>query len=76
MNAPQFVINAEGTRTAVLLDLETYEQLLEAWEDQEDVRDGIAALTAIANGEEDVIPFEQAMAEIDARAKDPQGAAG
>ncbi len=67
MNSPHFVTDTDGKRTGVLLDLETYEQLLEAWEDQEDAHDGAAVLTAIAAGEEEVIPFEQAMAELDAR---------
>jgi hypothetical protein len=34
----QFVIDAEGKRIGVLLDLETYERLVEAWEDAEDQR--------------------------------------
>ena len=60
-------MDAHGTRTAVVLDLATFEQLLEALEDLEDLRDGQAALAALAAGEEEAIPFEQAMAEIDAR---------
>ena len=63
MNSPHFVTDADGKRTGVLLDLETYEQLLEAWEELEDARDGTAALAA---GEEEVIPVEVAMAELDA----------
>ena len=66
MNSPQFVTDRDGRRTGVLLDLETYEQLLEAWEDQEDAHDGAATLAAIATGDEEVIPFDQAMAELDA----------
>jgi hypothetical protein len=67
MNGPQFLVDTDGTRTAVLLDLETYEKLLEAWEDREDIRDGTAALAAIAAGEEEVISFAEVMAELDAQ---------
>ncbi len=29
MNSPHFIVDAEGQRTAVILDLATYEQMLE-----------------------------------------------
>ena len=66
MNSPHFVTDADGKRTGVLLDLETYEQLLEAWEELDDIRAYDAAKARIDAGEEEVIPFEAAMAELDA----------
>ncbi len=58
----QFVTDTEGNRTAVILDMETYRQLVEAQEELEDIRAYDAAKAA---GDE-VIPFDQALAEIEA----------
>ncbi len=58
----QFVTDLEGNRTAVILDMETYRQLVEAQEELEDIRAYDAAKAA---GDE-VIPFDQALAEIEA----------
>ncbi|MEK7263298.1 MAG: hypothetical protein AAB071_02165 [Bacteroidota bacterium] len=35
----RFLINEKGKKIGVLLDLQTYEKLLEAYEDLEDIRD-------------------------------------
>ncbi len=59
----QFVTDTEGNRTAVILDMETYRQLVEAQEELEDIRAYDAAKAA---GDE-VIPFDQALAEIEAQ---------
>lgn len=64
--APQFITDTEGNRVAVVIDLATYRQLLEALEDLEDIRAAEEARVALAAGDEEAIPFEQAMAEIDA----------
>ncbi len=58
----QFVTDTEGNRTAVILDMDTYRQLVEAQEELEDIRAYDAAKAA---GDE-VIPFDQALAEIEA----------
>ena len=63
----RYLIDAEGKRVAVVLDIATWERILEELEDLEDIRDGEAALAALAAGEEEAIPFDQAMAEIDAQ---------
>ncbi len=66
MNAPQYVTDAEGNRTAVLLDLPSYRELLERLEELED----IAVAHAAGQEEGDVLPYDQAMAEVHAeRAK-------
>ncbi len=59
----QYVTDTEGNRTAVILDMETYRQLVEAQEELEDIRAYDAAKAA---GDE-VIPFDQALAEIEAQ---------
>ena len=63
----RYITDADGTRVAVVLDMETYERLIEALEDLEDLRDGTAALAALASGDEEAIPFDQAIAEIEER---------
>jgi antitoxin Phd len=57
----QFIVDEKGTRTAVVLDIKLYEELVEAWEDLEDIR---AFDEAEAEGGEE-IPFEQAVREIE-----------
>jgi hypothetical protein len=65
MSNPQFVINDEGQRTAVLLDLETYAEMLEAVEELDDIRAYDAAKER--QGDDELIPIEQAMAEFEER---------
>ncbi|GAC1652320.1 MAG: hypothetical protein NVS4B8_27620 [Herpetosiphon sp.] len=62
MNAPQYLTDAEGNRTAVVLDLATYQEMLKALEDADDVRfyDEGKATTA---GEE-LLSLEQLEAEL------------
>ena len=57
----QFVVNAEGERVAVLLNMPAYQKMLDAMEELEDIR---AYDAAKASGEE-AIPFAQALAEIE-----------
>ena len=56
----QFITDADGNRTAVILDLETYHELLAAQEELED----IAAYDESKAAGSDAIPFDQALAEI------------
>ncbi len=63
----QYIVNEVGERMAVVLSIEEYERLLDALEDLEDLEHIQAARetkAAIERGEEEVIPFEQAMREI------------
>lgn len=57
----QFVVDESGNRTAVLLDIERYFELLEAQEELESIR---AFDEAKASGD-DAIPFSQAIKEIE-----------
>lgn len=63
MNAAreQFVVDEQGNRTAVLMDVDRYRELLNAWEELESIR---AYDDAKASGD-DAIPFAQAVHEID-----------
>ncbi|HET7478451.1 MAG TPA: type II toxin-antitoxin system prevent-host-death family antitoxin [Rubrobacteraceae bacterium] len=62
----QFLINERGERTAVVLPIEEYEELLERLEDAEALREADEVLTAIERGEEDPLPLNEAMEEIEA----------
>ncbi len=61
MNSPHFIVDAEGQRTAVILDLATYEQMLEDVEDLEDIRAADAAKLEDPAG----LPLDEAFAEIE-----------
>lgn len=56
-----FVVDADGNRIGVVLDIREYQQLLEEREDLASLR---AYDAAQASGDE-AIPFEQALAEIE-----------
>lgn len=62
MNAPQFVVDSHGNRTAVLLDIATYNELLQRLEDAEDVRLSTVAEQDDAEG----LPLDQALQEVEA----------
>ena len=60
-NAERFLVDAEGNRVAVLLDIAEYEQMVEQLEELESIR---AYDLAKASGD-DAVPFEQAVREIE-----------
>lgn len=57
----QYVVDQEGNRTAVLLDVEYYEELLAALEEVESMR----AYDEAKASNDEVIPFVQATDEIE-----------
>ena len=57
----RFVIDEDGKRTAILLDIEEYNKLLEELEELESIR----AFDAAKSSGEETIPFDQAVAEIE-----------
>ena len=61
----QFVVDASGNRTAVLLDVKRYNELLEAQEELESIR----AYDAAKSTGDEVIPFSQAIKEIEGAGK-------
>jgi hypothetical protein len=62
-DSTQFIVDAQGNRTGVILDLDSYQALLEAREELEELR---AYDEAEAEGGES-LPFEQAVNEIEGR---------
>jgi hypothetical protein len=61
VNKERFVVDESGNRTAVLLDVERYFELLEAQEELESIR---AYDEAKTSGDK-AIPFSQAITEIE-----------
>jgi len=59
----QFVVDESGNRTAVLVDVKRYIELLEAQEELESIR---AYDAAKASGDE-AVPFSQAVKEIEGK---------
>ncbi len=61
----RYLTDDTGTRVAVVLDLDTYQRMLDELEDLYDIREADAVRAAIA-GEEEVIPLAQLEAELEA----------
>ena len=57
----QYVVNKNGERTAVLLDVDYYHELLAGFEEMESIR----AYDEAKSSEDEVIPFIQATEEIE-----------
>jgi PHD/YefM family antitoxin component YafN of YafNO toxin-antitoxin module len=57
----RFVIDENGTRTAVLIDVEYYQKLLDALEELESIR----AFDEAKESEDEIVSFEQAVQEIE-----------
>ncbi len=60
----EYVVNEKGEHVRVILDLKEYERLLEIEDELEDVRRYDEAISAVERGEDEVIPWEQAVKEI------------
>jgi PHD/YefM family antitoxin component YafN of YafNO toxin-antitoxin module len=61
----QYIVDEKGNRVGVLLDIKDFQKLMEELEELEAIR---AYDAAKASGDE-VIPFEQAIAEIESKRK-------
>ena len=61
----RYVVNEKGERVGVILGVEEYERLLGALEDLEDLRAADEALAAIERGEEDLLPLDEAVEEME-----------
>jgi hypothetical protein len=59
----QFVVDGDGKRTAVLLDVQYYQRLLAALEEIESIR----AYDEAKAANDEAIPFSQATKEIESR---------
>ncbi|HEV8044964.1 MAG TPA: hypothetical protein VGP38_07280 [Rubrobacter sp.] len=61
----RYITDETGKRRGVILEIEEYERLLEALEDLEDLRAADETLAAIERGEEDLLPLDQAVREME-----------
>ena len=57
----RFVVDKNGKRTAVLLDIEEYQKLLQGLEEL----DSLKAYDAAKASQDEAVPFEQAIPEIE-----------
>jgi PHD/YefM family antitoxin component YafN of YafNO toxin-antitoxin module len=60
----QYVVDENGKHVSVILPIEEYERLVEALEDLEDARAADEARAAVARGDDEFIPYEQARKDI------------
>jgi PHD/YefM family antitoxin component YafN of YafNO toxin-antitoxin module len=61
----RYVTDEKGERIGVILDVREYERLMEALEDLADLRAADETLQAIARGEEDLLPLDEADNEME-----------
>jgi PHD/YefM family antitoxin component YafN of YafNO toxin-antitoxin module len=64
----RYVVDENGKRVAVLLDIQEYERMVEELEEFEDIlacRAYDEAKAELARGEDEIIPWEQAKQEIE-----------
>ncbi len=59
----RFITDSEGNRLGVLLEMEEYQYMLDELEEL----DAIRAYDAAKQSEDEVIPFQQAIAEIESQ---------
>lgn len=64
-NIPRYLTDEKGERVGVVLGLSEYEALVERIEDLEDIAAYDEAKAELERGEDELIPFNQAMREID-----------
>ncbi len=69
----RYIIDETGKRQSVILSLEEYEKLLEAFEDLEDLRAADEALREIESGEDETVPWEQVKDRIGSEYEEPNG---
>ena len=65
MAAPRYVVDTNGNRVEVVIDIEEYRTLLDALEELESLR----AYDAAKASDNEAIPFEQAITEIEKQAR-------
>ena len=61
----RYVTDEKGERVGVILDVREYERLMEALKDLADLRASDETLEAIARGEEELLPLDEAVQEME-----------
>ncbi|MBA4117089.1 MAG: hypothetical protein H0X71_11835 [Rubrobacter sp.] len=60
----QYVVDENGKRVSVVLGIEEYERMVEELEDAADARAADEVRAAVAHGDDEFVPYEQAREEI------------
>jgi PHD/YefM family antitoxin component YafN of YafNO toxin-antitoxin module len=60
----RYIVDENGKRTGVIPPVEEYERLIDALEDLEDARAADETRAAVACGDDEFIPYEQAREQI------------
>lgn len=68
----RYIVDASGKRLSVVLPVEEYERMIEELEESEDARAVDETRDAVARGEDEFIPYEQAREEIAHRRADKE----
>ncbi len=61
----RYITDEAGKRRGVILGIEEYERLLEAFEDLKDLRAADESLREIERGEGDLLPYSEAVEEME-----------
>lgn len=61
----RYITDKNGERVGIILGVEEYERLLEAAEDLADLRAADEALREIESGEDEVLPLDEAIREME-----------
>ena len=61
----RYVTDEKGERVGVILDMREYERLMKTLEDLADLRAADETLQAIARGEEELLPLDEAVREME-----------
>ncbi|MBA3473003.1 MAG: hypothetical protein H0T57_07190 [Rubrobacter sp.] len=60
----RYIVDENGKRVSIILPIEEYERMVEELEDVADARAADEVRAAVARGEDEFIPYEQAREEI------------
>lgn len=60
----RYIVDEDGKRVSVILPIEEYDRMVEKLEDIEDAQAADEVRAAVARGEDEFIPYEQAREEI------------
>ncbi|MGH3145797.1 MAG: hypothetical protein ACRDTR_08345 [Rubrobacter sp.] len=60
----QYIVDENGERVSVLLPVGEYERMVEELEDLEDARAADEVRAAVARGEDEFVPYEQARTDV------------
>jgi hypothetical protein len=64
MKPPRYITDAEGKRVEVVVSLEEYEQLIEAFEEVIDIQESVKVLKEMEQTGEKPVPFEQVVKDL------------